>query len=85
MLGVFDSQICGGKRYDLATAGRRLANATYAESHGVDDTDALMYAMDLTPLVKDKTIDIVDFVLSHIGNFKNNVAETVKKLTPPAR
>ena len=30
------SQICGGKRYDLATLGRRLANATYAESHGTD-------------------------------------------------
>jgi len=27
LLGLFDSQISGGKRYDLATAGRRLANA----------------------------------------------------------
>ena len=29
LLGVFDSQVSGGKRYDLATAGRRLAHATY--------------------------------------------------------
>ena len=36
LLGVFDSQICGGKRYDLATMGRRRANATYFASHGVD-------------------------------------------------
>lgn len=28
LVGVYDSQICGGKRYDLATAGRRRANAT---------------------------------------------------------
>ena len=25
LVGVFDSQITGGKRYDLATAGRRMA------------------------------------------------------------
>jgi LmbE family N-acetylglucosaminyl deacetylase len=29
LVGVFDSQVTGGKRYDLATAGRRLAHATY--------------------------------------------------------
>jgi len=34
LLGVFDSQIAGGKRYDLASMGRRRANATYFESHG---------------------------------------------------
>src|SRR5690554_2194635 len=33
LVEVFDSQIVGGKRYDLATMGRRLANATYSESH----------------------------------------------------
>jgi LmbE family N-acetylglucosaminyl deacetylase len=33
LMGVFDSQICGGKRYDLAARGRRLANATFFESH----------------------------------------------------
>ena len=38
LLGVFDSQIAGGKRYDLASMGRRRANATYFESHGVDTT-----------------------------------------------
>ena len=29
LMGVFDSQICGGKRYDLATMGRRRAHATH--------------------------------------------------------
>ena len=29
LLGIFDSQVSGGKRYDLATMGRRVANATY--------------------------------------------------------
>lgn len=51
LLGVFDSQICGGKRYDLATMGRRRANATYFASHGTDVTTGLAYGMDLTPLI----------------------------------
>ncbi len=34
--GMFDSQIPGGKRYDLATLGRRRANATFLESHATD-------------------------------------------------
>ena len=56
LLGVFDSQIAGGKRYDLASMGRRRANATYFESHGVDATTGLSYAMDMTPLMNDATI-----------------------------
>jgi len=28
LMGVFESQICGGKRYDLAARGRRRANGT---------------------------------------------------------
>jgi hypothetical protein len=51
LLGVFDSQIAGGKRYDLASMARRRANATYFESHGVDVTTGLSFAMDLTPLI----------------------------------
>ena len=52
LVGVFDSQVSGGKRYDLATAGRRLAHATYYASHGTDEESALNFAMDLTPLVE---------------------------------
>ncbi|MGA0845595.1 MAG: PIG-L deacetylase family protein, partial [Luteolibacter sp.] len=49
--GVFDSQIAGGKRYDLATYGRRSANATFFDSHATDAATQLIYGMDLTPLV----------------------------------
>lgn len=51
LMGVFDSQIVGGKRYDLATAGRRKAHATYFESHSTDQHEALVWGMDLTPLI----------------------------------
>ena len=80
LLEVFDSQICGGKRYDLATVGRRLANATYAESHGTDDTNSLMYAMDLTPLINDVSVDVNDYVQQYIRNFSDDVEKKIKNL-----
>lgn len=73
LLGVFDSQICGGKRYDLATVGRRRAHATYFASHGVDDTNQLSFAMNLTPLIKDPVLDIKGFVQDHIQRFSEEV------------
>lgn len=80
VLAVHDSQICGGKRYDLATEGRRLGNATFCDSHAVDRISALSYAMDLTPLVEDESLDPIEFVLGHIENFKRNAAEKIKKV-----
>jgi LmbE family N-acetylglucosaminyl deacetylase len=62
LLGVFDSQITGGKRYDLATMGRRRANATYFESHGTDVVTGMIYAIDLTPLILDVDLGIQDFL-----------------------
>ncbi|NJD01064.1 MAG: PIG-L family deacetylase, partial [Ruminiclostridium sp.] len=80
MLEVFDSQICGGKRYDLATVGRRLANATYAASHGVDTAQALSYGMDLTPLIKDRELAITEFIRGYIDRFADDVAARVEKV-----
>ena len=73
LVEVFDSQISGGKRYDLATMGRRLGNATYAASHGTDEATSVSYAMDLTPLIQDKTMDICDYVTGYIDRFKADV------------
>jgi LmbE family N-acetylglucosaminyl deacetylase len=81
LVGVFDSQIVGGKRYDLATLGRRRAHATYHESHSVDSSHLINFGMDLTPLVKDKTLDIADYVLSHVERFAKSVQETILKMT----
>jgi LmbE family N-acetylglucosaminyl deacetylase len=73
LLGVFDSQICGGKRYDLATMGRRRANATYYASHGVDVATGMIFAMDLTPLIEDPSKNIQ----SYIQGFANRFAQDV--------
>jgi LmbE family N-acetylglucosaminyl deacetylase len=77
LVGVFDSQVTGGKRYDLATAGRRLANATYYASHSTDQETALSFAMDLTPLVDDPSLDIAGYVLGFIDRFRGDVARRV--------
>lgn len=80
LLGVFDSQICGGKRYDLATMGRRRAHATFFASHGVDSSEALSFGCDLTPLIKDDTLEPLTFINGLIKNFADEVRDRVKKL-----
>ncbi len=80
LLGVFDSQIAGGKRYDLATMGRRKAHATYFASHGTDVTTGLNYAMNLTPLIEDDSLDIGAFVQNLIQRFSDEIAGRMKKL-----
>jgi LmbE family N-acetylglucosaminyl deacetylase len=80
LIEVFDSQIIGGKRYDLATIGRRYANATYFTSHQVDGSNQLIYAMDLTPLIVDDTLDIETYVTSYVERFKEDVSAKIKKM-----
>jgi len=77
--GVFDSQIAGGKRYDLATIGRRASNATFFESHATDKTTQLNFGMDLTPLVADESRDVVDYVCGFIEKFQADVREKLSK------
>ena len=80
LLEIFDSQITGGKRYDLASLGRRRANATYFESHGVDLSTGLSYAMDLTPLILSPEKEIIPFVQEHIQRFAHDVANRLTRL-----
>lgn len=80
LLGVFDSQIAGGKRYDLASMGRRKANATYFESHGTDTTLGLSFGMDLTPLIQDDRLDVASFIQGHIARFAQDVAARLERL-----
>ncbi len=75
--GVFDSQIVGGKRYDLATAGRRRANATYYASHAVDVATSMIFAMDLTPLIEDDSLDIGQYIAEHINRFAEDVSQRI--------
>ena len=75
---VFDSQIAGGKRYDLAAEGRRLANATFSASHACDTYSALNYAMDLTPLMNERE-NIVGYITGYIDEFRQAVLQVIRK------
>lgn len=80
LLGVFDSQIAGGKRYDLASMGRRRANATYFESHGVDDATGLSYGIDMTALMTDPQLDIAEFIAAFIERFAQDVQNRIRRV-----
>jgi LmbE family N-acetylglucosaminyl deacetylase len=80
LIGAFRSQIAGGKRYDLAIAGRRLANATFHTSHATDTARAVTWAMDLTPLVHDPKRSVEEFTLASIERLRGDVAARIKRL-----
>jgi hypothetical protein len=82
LLGVFDSQICGGKRYDLATMGRRRANATYYASHDVDVATGMSFAMDLTPLIREPGSSVANDVVAVITRCARDVTGRLQRLQP---
>lgn len=79
LLKVFDSQVTGGKRYDLATMGRRFANATFHTSHATDKVSGITWSMDLTPLVKDPALDAAGYTLAYIDRLRDDVAARIGK------
>ena len=79
LVGVFDSQISGGKRYDLASAARRRAHATYQESHHVDVVEGASVAMDLTPLIEDDSLDVAEYTAAYIERLGDDVRERITR------
>ncbi len=71
--GVFDSQIAGGKRYDLAVAGRRKANATLLEANQGDGISDAAFAIDLTPLIGADPADLLPFTLRCVDRLRKNI------------
>ena len=79
LVGIFDSQITGGKRYDRAAVGRRCANATFFHAGGQDRIEQLTFAMDLTPLVEDSKMDVKGYVLNYIEKFRGEVESNLDR------
>jgi LmbE family N-acetylglucosaminyl deacetylase len=79
LLQAFDSQVTGGKRYDLATIGRRAANATFHTSHHTDRVTGITWAMDLTPLVIDPTLEVAAYALAHVDRLRADIASRIAK------
>ncbi|HWA88384.1 MAG TPA: PIG-L family deacetylase, partial [Opitutus sp.] len=79
LLKVFDSQVAGGKRYDLATLGRRNANATFHTSHATDRFAGITWAMDVTPLVADPSLRVDQFVGAFVERLRSDVASRLSQ------
>lgn len=73
LISTFDSQISGGKRYDLATQGRCRANATYATPHAIDQAALVSYAIDLMPLLKNDQLTLQEFALGFVHRFREQI------------
>ncbi len=80
LIQVFVSQVAGGKRYDVATIGRRTANATYHTPHATDRMEAITWAMDLTPLVMDESLSPLDFTLNHVDRLRSDIATRLREM-----
>jgi LmbE family N-acetylglucosaminyl deacetylase len=82
LIGLYHTQVNAQKRYDLATLGRRRANATYLESHALGAAEQVILAMDLAPLIADPGLDPVEYVK---GLMHRAQTETIERLAGYAR
>lgn len=81
LMGVYDSQIAGGKRYDLATQGRKRSNATYHQSHAADRATCLEFAMDMSDFLEHPELDPVVYVTGYLDRFREDVRERLRRLS----
>lgn len=81
LLKAFDSQVVGGKRYDLAAMGRRLANATFHTSHATDKYAGITWAMDLTPLVNDPSLSVREYTIAYVERMKADVISRIERMS----
>ncbi len=79
LLTVHRSQVDGGKRYDHAAIGRRLANATFFASHDTDDCTSMNFGLDLLPIIE-QNVPTKDYIASFIDKFRQEVTETLERL-----
>jgi LmbE family N-acetylglucosaminyl deacetylase len=79
LLGQYQSQLVKGKRYDIALAGRNIANATLASEDAIDTIESACFALDLNSLVGKNPISIGEYLEDLLGRFSNDLKT---KLSP---
>ena len=80
LLNVFQSQIAGGKNYEKAVIGRRLANATFLDAYSPDEATRLCFAMDMTPLLQDTQLCPNKFVQDILQSLAKEVHQDLATL-----
>jgi len=58
--------------------GRTLAKATFFDSHSADDETGINWAMDLSPLVQNKNLDITEYTLGYVDRLKVDIQLRLK-------
>ncbi len=62
----------------MGTAGQDFGDyKAWLESHGVDTAQQLTFAMDLSPLVQNEKLDIVEYVVQFIRTFEADVRRKI--------
>lgn len=84
LIRAFESQVAGGKRYDLALPGRRRANATLAEWQQADTAEQMTYAMDLRPLL-DLDVDPVRYLVERLKRLTAEISDNILPYFPQQR
>lgn len=79
LIGVYDSQISGGKDYLSGILGRRRAHATFNEPHAVDKMSYLSIGQDMTALIHENT-DIISYVERALGSVRERIVNDLKSL-----
>jgi LmbE family N-acetylglucosaminyl deacetylase len=82
LIGAHDSQIEGGKRYDLAMTARWRAHATFAEPRALDGADAVALAVDLTATARHGGPSLDAFVAGLSERFDRDVRDRLAGVDP---
>jgi LmbE family N-acetylglucosaminyl deacetylase len=80
LLRCFRSQVEGGKRYDLAAAGRRRAQATFADAYSPDEAQEVVLALNLLPLIEPEASSLQEFVSGLINEFRQQTTGRIQKI-----
>ncbi|MDO5295276.1 MAG: PIG-L family deacetylase [bacterium] len=81
LMGVYDSQIAGGKSYDAANFGRRQSNATYNDAYHADNASMLELTMDLRPLLADPALSPAEYFAQMHKRFGDDVQERLLSMS----
>jgi hypothetical protein len=78
LIACHESQTAGGKRYDVATVGRKRAHATFADARQVDRAESVELAVDMTTLMHGG--DVVAFAQEKLARFAGDVTSRLERL-----
>lgn len=79
-MGVYDSQIYGGKRYDLGVNSRLQSNAVFSLDSKYGYEKKVAFAINLKPLIWKDLNGVLDFIDVVIDSYRKDVLFNLKKI-----